>query len=132
MALKQQFQQKIQQKLSPLQLQIIKLLEFSVLELEEKIKNEIEENPALEEGVADDAQNTTDENDNSEDEYDMEMQDDMSFDDYMGDDDDIDYKLRSNNYSFENESQEIAYSEGTSFHEYLLEQLPKAVQQLRG
>lgn len=123
MALKQQFQQKLQQKLSPLQLQIIKLLEFSVLELEEKIKNEIEENPALEEGVADDAQNTTDENDNSEDEYDMEMQDDMSFDDYMGDDDDIDYKLRSNNYSSENESQEIAYSEGTSFHEYLLEQL---------
>ena len=52
----------------------------------------------------------------------MEMQDDMSFDDYMGDDDDIDYKLRSNNYSSENESQEIAYSEGTSFHEYLLEQ----------
>ena len=42
MALKQQFQQKLQQKLSPLQLQIIKLLEFSVLELEEKIKNEIE------------------------------------------------------------------------------------------
>ena len=43
MALKQQFQQKLQQKLSPLQLQIIKLLEFSVVELEEKIKTEIEE-----------------------------------------------------------------------------------------
>ena len=49
--LKQQLQQKLQQKLSPAQIQVIKMLEVPTLELEERIRQEIEENPALEEGA---------------------------------------------------------------------------------
>lgn len=48
--LKQQLQQKLQQKLSPAQIQVIKMLEIPTLELEERIRQEIEENPVLEEG----------------------------------------------------------------------------------
>ena len=48
--LKQQLQQKLQQKLSPQQIQLIRLLELPAIELEERIKHELEENPALEEG----------------------------------------------------------------------------------
>ena len=54
--LKQQLQQKLQQKLSPQQIQLIRLLELPAIELEERIKHELEDNPALEEGkeIADD------------------------------------------------------------------------------
>ena len=48
--LKQQLQQKLQQKLSPQQIQVIRMLELPAIELEERIKHELEENPALEEG----------------------------------------------------------------------------------
>ena len=48
--LKQQLQQKLQQKLSPQQIQLIRLLELPAIELEERIKHELEDNPALEEG----------------------------------------------------------------------------------
>ena len=116
MALKQQFQQKLQQKLSPLQLQIIKLLEFSVVELEEKIKTEIEENPALEEG--------TPEEDKSINEEDVEDDEDDTFgiNDYMQDDEDGDYMPQDPN-NMPASVYNIPYSEGESFHEYLLNQL---------
>ena len=48
--LKQQLQQKLQQKLSPQQIQLIRLLELPAIELEERVKHELEDNPALEEG----------------------------------------------------------------------------------
>ncbi|MBN2787017.1 MAG: RNA polymerase sigma-54 factor, partial [Paludibacteraceae bacterium] len=48
--LNQSLQQRLQQKLSPQQIQVIKLLEVPTLELEERIRQEMEENPALEEG----------------------------------------------------------------------------------
>ena len=58
--LKQQLQQKLQQKLSPQQIQLIRLLELPAIELEERIKHELEDNPALEEGkeIADDFDRT--------------------------------------------------------------------------
>ncbi len=118
MALKQQFQQKLQQKLSPLQLQIIKLLEFSVLELEEKIKTEIEENPALEEGAPEeDVSASEDEND-----IDESTDDEFGISDYMDEDDDGDYMAKDPNNS-PNSVFNIPYSEGESFHEHLLNQL---------
>ena len=48
--LKQQLRQQLQQKLSPQQIQLIRLLELPAIEFEEKVKHELEENPALEEG----------------------------------------------------------------------------------
>ena len=52
--LKQKLQQKLLQKLSPQQIQMIKLLEVPTLQIEQRIKKELEENPALEEGPDDD------------------------------------------------------------------------------
>ena len=69
--LKQHLQQKLQQKLSPAQIQVIKMLEVPTLELEERIRQELEENPALEEGVEV-------ENDNDEIELDQNLVDEGS------------------------------------------------------
>ena len=118
MALKQQFQQKLQQKLSPMQLQIIKLLEFSVLELEEKIKTEIEENPALEEGVPEEEISSPDD----ENEIDESADDEFGISDYMDEDDDGDYLAKDPN-NLPSSVFNIPYSEGESFHEHLLNQL---------
>ena len=65
---KQQLQQKLQQKLSPQQIQFIKLLELPAIELEERVKHELEENPALEEGkeMSDDLDRLDDERDDSD------------------------------------------------------------------
>ncbi len=54
--LNQKLQQKLLQKLSPQQIQMIKLLEVPAMQLEQRIKKELEENPALEEGPDDDEQ----------------------------------------------------------------------------
>ena len=51
--LKQKLQQKLLQKLSPQQIQMIKLLEIPAIQLEQRIKKELEENPVLEEGAED-------------------------------------------------------------------------------
>ena len=93
--LKQQLQQKLQQKLSPQQIQLIRLLELPAIELEERIKHELEENPALEEGrevsddfeKADDA-DVTDEGGSSESET------DLALGDYLNEEDIPDYKLQ--------------------------------------
>jgi RNA polymerase sigma-54 factor len=82
--LKQQLQQKLQQKLSPAQIQVIKMLEVPTLELEERIRQELEENPALEEGAEKD--NETDDFDELND-VDGGNNDDIDLDEYMADDD---------------------------------------------
>ena len=65
--LKQQLQLKLQQRLSPAQIQVIKMLEIPTLELEERIRQEIEENPALEEGA--EKNEDTDEQDDLNEDY---------------------------------------------------------------
>lgn len=119
--LKQKLSQKLLQKLSPQQIQMIKLLEIPTVQLEQRIKKEIEENPALEEGNDDeenDAVNSEENNDNDND------QDEFSLDDYLEDEDIPDYRLQSSNYSKgEDKKQEIPFSTGTSFHEFLASQL---------
>lgn len=118
--LKQQLQQKLQQKLSPAQIQVIKMLEVPTLELEERIRQEIEENPALEEGAEND-------NDNEDfDEFGNEdggNNDDFDIDDYVADDDIPDYKLKANNTSKDDKHEDIPFSVGMTFHENLIDQL---------
>ncbi|MBP6610420.1 MAG: RNA polymerase factor sigma-54, partial [Paludibacter sp.] len=119
--LRQQLQQKLQQKLSPAQIQVIKMLEVPTLELEERIRQELEENPALEEG---------EELENKEDEFDDEFgndeggnNDDFDPDEYMMDDDIPDYKLKTNNTSKDDKREDIPFSAGMTFHENLIDQL---------
>lgn len=114
--LKQSLQQKLLQKLSPLQIQVIKLLEIPTTQLEQRIKEEIEENPVLEF-----AENTEyDDNGPVEEPHEK---DEVSLDDYINDDNTHSYKLQSNNYSKDDKQEDIPFSEGTSFHEHLTSQL---------
>ncbi len=117
--LKQQLQQKLQQKLSPAQIQVIKMLEVPTLELEERIRQEIEENPALEEG----AETNDDEFDEDFNNEDGGNNDDFDIDDYVADDDIPDYKLKVNNSSKDDKHEDIPFSAGMTFHENLMDQL---------
>jgi RNA polymerase sigma-54 factor len=81
--LKQRLQQKLLQKLSPQQIQMIKLLEIPAIQLEQRIKKELEENPVLEEGNED----TYNEQEEVKDEQTADQQDEFSLEDYMQDDD---------------------------------------------
>lgn len=118
--LKQTLEQKLQQKLSPAQIQVIKMLEVPTLELEERIRQELEENPALEEGPE-----LKDEESFQEDELndDGGNNDDMELDEYMMDDDIPDYRLKTNNVSKDDKREDIPFSIGKTFHEHLIEQL---------
>jgi len=123
--IKQQLSQKLQQKLSPLQIQQIKLLELTSLELEDRIIQELEDNPALEEGADYNAEeNETDLPENEDYDSASESNEDLSLGDYRTEDDIPDYKLQENNYSKDSNKREfIPHSEGESFRENLLGQL---------
>ena len=123
--------QKMLQKLSPQQILLMKLLQIPTMELSTRIKEEIEENPALEESEAetfdDDLPNNEDENFDDKEEYDdTEDYDPLAdFDEYLqdGDDDDAAYKLRTNNYSRDDEYYEAPISNEDSFQDILIQQL---------
>ena len=115
-------QQKLLQKLSPQQIQVIKLLEIPTLQLEQRIKKELEENPVLE------LESDTPESDEDNSETDTEQssdEDEFSYDDYLNEeDDDIpSYKTSANNYSKDDKYVEIPFSVGVTFHENLRDQL---------
>jgi RNA polymerase sigma-54 factor len=120
MALKQHFTQKLEQRLSPQQIQLMKLLQVPTMELDQRVKQEIEENPALEEGA--------DENEDdfeAEDEYDDnddDSQEDFDISDYF-DEDSTDYKTQVNNKSKDDEERVIPLTGEQSFQERLTEQL---------
>ncbi|RHJ81006.1 RNA polymerase factor sigma-54 [Parabacteroides sp. AM08-6] len=121
--LKQQLQQKLQQKLSPQQIQLIRLLELPAIELEERVKHELEDNPALEEGkeVTEDferADGDVEEGVSGEADADV----DLSLGDYMSEDDIPDYKLRELSERAE-KKEDIPFSVSQSLNEYLLQQL---------
>ena len=120
MALKQQLTQKLEQRLSPQQIQLMKLLQVPTMELDQRIKQEIEENPALEEGTDE----VEDEFDNQEDDYDdnSDGNDEFDLSDYL-DDDVADYKTQTNNSSKDDEERVIPLSGEQSFQEKLTEQL---------
>jgi RNA polymerase sigma-54 factor len=133
MALSQSLQQKLLQKLSPQQIQLMKLLQVPTANLEERIKEELEENPALEvteenheEGLGEDGK---DEFESDEDEFESEGTEDeydnIDISDYVSEHDDevSDYKLRDDNYPESDDKKTIPHKIETSFHELLLDQL---------
>ncbi|HLU51897.1 MAG TPA: RNA polymerase factor sigma-54 [Flavobacteriaceae bacterium] len=124
--LKQQLNLKLSQKLSPQQIQLMKLIQLPTQQFEQRIMQEMEENPALEGGKEDDFEDIADEFDN-EDTYDEENDridtEDINIDDYLSDDDIPDYKLQANNYSADDEEKHIPYAAGKTFTEYLQDQL---------
>lgn len=119
--LKQTFQQKLLQKLSPQQIQLMKLLQVPTVELEQRIKQEIEENPALEEGEDE----LEEELRSEEDEREEETPEDEEFDisDYLDDDDTPDYKLSANNSTPDDEEKRTPLSVGATFQEMMERQL---------
>jgi RNA polymerase sigma-54 factor len=120
--LKQRLQQKLLQKLSPQQIQMIKLLEVPTLQIEQRIKKELEENPALEEGQEEEDIHAEDEEEQFE-ETDKD-QDEFTLDDYIEEDEIPEYRLQTKNYSKDEEKRtEIPFSVGFSFHEHLESQL---------
>jgi RNA polymerase sigma-54 factor len=132
MALSQSLQQKLLQKLSPQQIQLMKLLQVPTANLEERIKEELEENPALEvneEGQEDNFEDAQEEFDAPETEYEEPATNDeyenIDISDYVaeGDDDIADYKMRDDNYPDSDENKTIPFKIESSFHEVLLDQL---------
>jgi RNA polymerase sigma-54 factor len=120
--LKQRLQQKLLQKLSPQQIQMIKLLEVPTLQMEQRIKKELEENPALEEGTEEEEIPPEAEEDQFE-EKDKD-QEEFTLDDYIEEDDIPEYRLQTKNYSKDEDKRtEIPFSVGFSFHEHLESQL---------
>lgn len=121
--LKQQLQQKLQQKLSPQQIQLIRLIELPAIELEERVKHELEDNPALEEGKEplDDFERT--EGEENRDDAPVEGTDtDLSLGDYLTEDDIPDYKLRELSQRVE-KKEDVPFSVSQSLGEFLLQQL---------
>jgi RNA polymerase sigma-54 factor len=119
--LKQYLQLKLSQKLSPQQIQLMKLIELPLQELEERLSREIEENPALESG-----------NENEDDFYENESdygddsnsdENDINVEDYLSDDDIPDYRLKTNNYSEDDEEKSMPFISGLSFNQFLKNQL---------
>jgi RNA polymerase sigma-54 factor len=122
MAVRQQQHLKQAQRLSPLQMQMIKLIELNSVELEDKIKQEMEENPALDEGVD---KNETDDQLNNEDEYaEVLSEEDLVKGDYNSEEDMPDFRLSSRNRSTNVQSRvDFAFSGDTSLHQSLLDQI---------
>lgn len=114
-------QQRLLQKLSPQQIQVIKLLEIPTIQLEQRIKSELEENPILELIENDDSSESYDDMESSSD--DSPQNDEFSLEDYLNEEDVPNYRLNSNNYSKDDKQVEMPYSSGLSFHDSLIEQL---------
>jgi len=129
--LHQRLEQKLQQKLSPQQIQLMKLLQVPAIALEQRIKQEIEENPALEDssedGDEDENQDLQDEELDSEEKAESDVEEnvdnDFSLDDYIDEDDIPDYKLNAKNTSADDERHEIPFISQSSFYDQLYEQL---------
>ena len=127
--LKQELNFKLQQKLSPQQIQLMKLVQLPTVAFEQRVKEELEENPALDDQSSeydDEYSNDQDEWDNQNDDYgDEQVIDtgDINIDDYLSDDDVPNYKTYTNNYSDDDEDKSVPYAQGESFIEYLRGQL---------
>ncbi|MBR4146953.1 MAG: RNA polymerase factor sigma-54 [Bacteroidales bacterium] len=132
-------------KLSPQQIQLMKLLQLPLIELEQRIKEEIEANPALEDSInSDDNESTADERDNSEeldgyndnedsgenddyndDEFNVNKEDEFDFNDFLPEEDEYDYayKMHANNRSADDEDYQAPIVHEESFQDYLIHQL---------
>ncbi|WP_339611348.1 RNA polymerase factor sigma-54 [uncultured Planktosalinus sp.] len=122
--LKQHLQFKLSQKLSPQQIQLMKLIQLPTQQFEQRIAQEMVDNPALE-GGKEEQEEFDDNFSNEEFEDDNEHIDteDINIDEYLSDDDVPDYKYQANNYSADDEDKQVPYASGTSFNEFLQTQL---------
>lgn len=125
--LKQFLNLKLSQKLSPQQIQLMKLIQLPTQAFEQRLKEEMNENPALEAGKEEDEEYEKDEFDNEEEFDDYEDNesieaDEINIDEYLSNDETPDYKLSANNYSDE-EQRESPLAAAVSFHQDLLNQL---------
>jgi RNA polymerase sigma-54 factor len=134
--LNQRLQQKLLQKLSPQQILLMKLLQIPSMALEQRIKQEVEENPALEMleneddgpsddefGETDDSPVDSDEESETEEFKEKSPEDEFDFNDYLDEDEIPDYKMAANNQSPDDDFREIPFAAGTSFQEFLISQL---------
>ncbi|NOR28703.1 MAG: RNA polymerase factor sigma-54 [Lutibacter sp.] len=123
--LKQSLNFKLLQKLSPQQIQLMKMIQLPTQAFEQRLKQELEENPALESGKEND--NEFDDS-QSNDEYDETGNEnidteDINIDEYLSDDEIPNYKTQANNYSADDEEKHIPYASGTSFTQHLKTQI---------
>jgi RNA polymerase sigma-54 factor len=125
--LKQFLNLKLSQKLSPQQIQLMKLIQLPTQAFEQRLKEEMNENPALEAGKEEDESYEKDEFDNGEfDDYndnDSIGAEDINIDEYLSNDDTPDYKTQANNYSEDDEDHELPLTAPISFHQDLINQL---------
>ena len=119
--LKQQLQLKLTQKLSPQQIQLMKLIQLPTLDFEQRIQNEIEENPALESGKEKEETDLADPL--YEEQNDVIDTQDIDIDAYLSDDEIPSYRLSANNYSADDEEKSVPLSGGIGFHESLKTQI---------
>jgi len=124
--LKQFLNLKLSQKLSPQQIQLMKLIQLPTQAFEQRLKEEMNENPALEAGKEEDEEYEKDEFDNEEEYDDFDdnetIETDINIDEYLSNDETPDYKLQANNYSDE-EQRESPLASPVSFHQDLINQL---------
>ena len=133
MSLSQGLYQRQLQKLSPQQIQLMKLLQVPTAMLEERIKEELEDNPALETGEEEDTEefenDSTDEFESKDDDKDLDGSKDeyenIDISDYVqdGDDDIADYRMKDENYPEADDNKTIPHKVETGFNELMLEQL---------
>ncbi len=126
--LKQNLQFKLSQKLSPQQIQLMKLIQLPTQAFEQRLKEELVENPALESGKEEEELYEKDEFDNNDEYDDFEGSDnidaeDINIDEYLSDDETPDYKLQTNNYSDDDDDRESPFASPVSFHQDLINQL---------
>ena len=120
--LNQRLQLKLSQKLSPQQIQLMKLIQLPLQELEQRLSREIEENPALEAGKESD-ENSFDESSDYNENDENSNDDEINVEDYLSDDDVPDYKLKSNNHSADDDEKNMPFVSGVSFNQFLKNQL---------
>jgi len=125
--LKQNLQFKLSQKLSPQQIQLMKLIQLPTLAFEQRLLEEMNENPALESGnEADDFEKDDFDSQDEYDEYDGNESietDDINIDEYLSNDEIPDYKLQANNFSEDDDERESPFASPVSFHQDLINQL---------
>ena len=123
--LRQSLNLKLSQKLSPQQIQLMKLIQLPTQAFEQRVKEEMNENPALVSGKEEDEEYEKDEFDNEEefDDEDTIESDEINIDEYLSDDERPDYKYSANNYSDDDESRETPLAAATTFHQDLINQL---------
>ena len=101
----------------------MKLIQLPTQAFEEKIAQEIEENPALESGKENDDDFESDNQEDYDDSGTETIETDINIDDYLSDDEMPSYKLQSNNYSSDDDEKNIPFASGTSFNQFLISQL---------